>query len=109
MLGMISNILSSFTVPMDIGTNSLSLLWMIPLAVSISVVYKATKVSSISVKNFSKEGFFSTFLSSGKSVESQEKTAPNFILECLILFISIVFFLALSAVIVWGVIWLATE
>lgn len=36
--------LASFTAPIEIGTNPASMLWMFPLLAAISLVYKATKM-----------------------------------------------------------------
>ena len=41
-------IIASFTEPIDVLTNPQSMLWMLPLALTISVVYKATKLPRIS-------------------------------------------------------------
>lgn len=44
-----------FLNPMNIQNNALALLWIIPLVVAISVVYKATKVSDVGTLRFAKE------------------------------------------------------
>lgn len=48
-------VMASFTAPEEIGTNPQSMLWLLPLTVAIAVVYKATKLSTITVSNFIKE------------------------------------------------------
>jgi hypothetical protein len=45
-------ILSTFTSPENIDTNPLSMLWLLPLAASIAVVYKATKLTTIKVGTY---------------------------------------------------------
>lgn len=50
-------ILASFTTVEKIGTTPQSLLWLIPLVLAISVVYKALKVSDLQPKRFIKEVF----------------------------------------------------
>ncbi len=48
-------ILGSFTVPIDIPTNPMSTLWMFPLLLAISIVYKATKMRVLFTRKFVKE------------------------------------------------------
>jgi hypothetical protein len=48
-------IIASFTAPIDINTDPLSLLWLFPLAIAIAVVYKATKVPVMQPRLFLKE------------------------------------------------------
>ena len=48
-------LLAAFTRPEHIGTNPQSMLYLLPLTVAIAVVYKATKLSKITVINFIKE------------------------------------------------------
>ncbi len=48
-------LMATFTTPEGLGTNPRSLLWLLPLAAAIAVVYKATKVSKITARNFLKE------------------------------------------------------
>ncbi len=76
-------VMADFTAPREIGTNLQSLLLLLPLVVAIAVVYKATKLSSISVGNFLKES--------------------------VVLFCSIVVFMAVTALVLSGVAWLITE
>jgi hypothetical protein len=76
-------ITATFTVPERIGTDPLSVLWLLPLAAAIAVVYKATKVSKIKARAFAKESA--------------------------VLFGSIVIFMAVTAVVLYAVAWLVTE
>ncbi len=55
MLTQISSISAAFTTPLEIGTTSSSLLWLLPLAAAISIVYKAVKLPKITAVNFIKE------------------------------------------------------
>ncbi len=48
-------VLASFTSPIDIGTEPTSMLWMFPLLLSISIVYKATKTRVLFSRKFAKE------------------------------------------------------
>jgi len=48
-------LLGTFTTPEKIGTTPQSMLWLLPLAASIAVVYKATKVPKITLRSFLKE------------------------------------------------------
>jgi hypothetical protein len=75
--------LATFTVPEQIGLNPQSLLWLLPLVASIAIVYKAIKVPKV---------LFSVFL---KEVTS--------------LFVSIIVFIAVTAVILFALAWLVTE
>jgi len=47
--------LATFTVPEQIGLNPHSTFWLLPIAVSISVVYKVLKVPEIKLGVFLKE------------------------------------------------------
>ncbi len=49
------SILANFLSPERIGTNPQSMLWLLPLVLSIAVVYKATKLSTIKASPFIKE------------------------------------------------------
>lgn len=44
-----------FTIPEKIGTDPQSMLWLLPLAAAIAVVYKATKVPKVTARSFLKE------------------------------------------------------
>ena len=76
-------IIASFTAPIEIGTNPRSMVWLLPLATAIAVVYKATKLPKI--------------------------TASNFIKETVLLLGSIIVFLAATALVLYGLAWLTTE
>ena len=76
-------ILASFTQPMDISVNAQSMLWLLPLLASISIVYKTTKIEEIKFKSFVK--------------------------EVVILFGSIVIFMAITAVVLYTFAWILTE
>ncbi len=82
-MAFMATILGSFTMPMRIGTDPASILWLLPLVVSIAVVYKATKVAHIRAWPFAKESA--------------------------VLFGSIVVFIVVAAVILYGVTWIVTE
>lgn len=76
------SVLAAFTKPMQIGTTPASMLWLLPLVATISIVYKATKVSRIRLKSFTKE------------------TAG--------LFGSILVFIVVAALILYGIAWVVT-
>lgn len=76
-------LLASFTNPMHIDTNPASTLWLLPLVASIAVVYKATKVYKI--------------------------VAYPFIRESAVLFGSILVFIAVAALILYGIGWVVTD
>ncbi len=77
------SMLATFTAPMRIGTNPASILWLLPLVATISIVYKATKVHQVHLRPFTKE------------------TAA--------LFGSIIVFILVAALILYGVAWVVTE
>ncbi len=83
MMAFMTTILGSFTTPMRIGTDPASMLWLLPLVVSIAVVYKATKVARIRAWPFAKESA--------------------------VLFGSIVVFIVVAAIILYGMTWIVTE
>jgi hypothetical protein len=76
-------LLASFTTPMHIDTDPASMLWLLPLLVSIVVVYKATKVHKIH--------------------------AYPFIKESAVLFGSILVFIIVAALVLYGVAWVVTD
>jgi len=80
---MTSYILASFSEPQAIGMNPQSMLWLLPLVAAIAIVYKTTKIPKI--KPF------------------------NFIKDVVILFGSIVVFMAITAVILYVFAWLIIE
>jgi small-conductance mechanosensitive channel len=83
MMAFVATVLGSFITPMRIGTDPASMLWLLPLVVSIAVVYKATKVHRIQSWPFAKESA--------------------------VLFGSIVVFIVVAAVILYGITWIVTE
>ena len=74
---------ASFTVPERITVDPQSMLWLLPLVASIAIVYKATKVPKIATASFLK--------------------------EVIILFGSIVVFMAVTAMVLGVLGWLITE
>lgn len=48
-------IIASFTAPENIRIDLQSMLWLLPIAVAIAVIYKATKLPTITAGNFIKE------------------------------------------------------
>lgn len=75
-------IVGSFTTPMRVGTSPASMLWLLPLVAVIAVVYKATKVHRIRLKPFVKESA--------------------------VLFGSIIVFIGVAALILYGLTWFVT-
>lgn len=76
-------VIATFTSPEDIGTNPQSMLWLLPLTAAIAVVYKATKLPTI--------------------------TAGKFIKEAAALFGSIIIFMVITALALYALIWLIIE
>ena len=56
--------LAGFTAPLEIGTNAASMLWMFPLLAAIAFVYKATKMRVLFIRKFLLESLL-LFLSVG--------------------------------------------
>jgi hypothetical protein len=83
MMAFVATVLGSFTTPMRIGTDPASMLWLLPLVVSIAVVYKSTKVYRIQLWPFAKESA--------------------------VLLGSIIVFILVAAAILYGVTWIVTE
>jgi hypothetical protein len=83
MLTLAAFITASFTEPMRIGVTEQSILWLLPLVASVSIVYKATKITEIQ--------------------------AGRFIKDVVLLFGSIVIFMIITAVVLLGLAWLITE
>jgi hypothetical protein len=48
-------LIASLTAPQEIGATPQAMLWMLPLAAAIAVVYKATKLPKITAGDFLKE------------------------------------------------------
>ena len=76
-------IVATFTTPEHIGTNPISTLWLLPLTAAIAVVYKATKLPTIK--------------------------AGEFLKEVAVLFGSVVIFIIITALVLFGIAWLITE
>ncbi len=76
-------LLASFTAPENITVNPQSMLWMLPLAAAVAVIYKVTKLPKI--------------------------TARVFLKETVVLFASIVVFIIATVAVLWFVTWLAIE
>jgi len=55
MLANTAFVLATFTLPEYITVNPQSTLWLLPLAVAIAIVYKATKLPTITLAKFTKE------------------------------------------------------
>jgi len=78
-----SMVTGTFTAPEQVGVTPSSLLWLVPLVGSIAAAYKVTKLPTI--------------------------TAGNFIKETLVLFGSIVVFIAITAVVLFALTQLIVE
>jgi hypothetical protein len=76
-------VIAGFTAPEEIRTNPSSMLWLLPLAASIAITYKVTKLPTIK--------------------------AGNFIKEAAILFGSIVVSIIITALALYALAWLITE
>jgi len=76
-------VIAGFAAPEEIGTNPGSMLWLLPLAASIAIVYKVTKLPTIK--------------------------AGNFIKEAAVLFGSIVVSIIITALALYALAWLITE
>src|SRR5512146_3001212 len=83
MMAFVATMLGSFTTPMQIDTTPASMLWLLPLVVSIAVVYKATKVHQVRPWPFARESA--------------------------VLFGSIVVFIVVAAIILYAITWVVTE
>jgi len=51
----LTTFLASFTVPYEIGGDSMSLLWLLPLLAAVAIVYKALKLPVITANKFIRE------------------------------------------------------
>jgi len=80
MLTIASLILADFTVPERITVDPQSMLWLLPLVAAVAIVYKATKAPQIKVAPFTK--------------------------EVVVLFGSIVVFMAVTALVLYALAWL---
>jgi hypothetical protein len=73
-------VIATFTAPEQIRANPQAMLWLLPLAAAIAIVYKATKLPTI--------------------------TAGVFLKEVTLLFGSIVGFIIITALVLFVVVWL---
>ncbi len=73
-------VIATFTVPEQIRPNPQAMLWMLPLTAAIAIVYKATKLPTI--------------------------TAGVFFKEAAILFGSIIAFIIITALALYALVWL---
>jgi len=55
MLVLSALIMATLTAPEEIGTNPQSMVWLLPIAAAITVIYKATKLETIEANVFFKE------------------------------------------------------
>ena len=78
-----SFILADFIKPEVIGITPLSMLWILPLVAAISIVYKTTKIPKIKFLSFLK--------------------------DVIVLFSSIVVFMVITALVLYGFVWLLLE
>jgi len=76
-------VMATFTTPENISVNPKSMLWLLPLVAAISIVYKTTKLPKIRFVHFVKES--------------------------VVLFGSIVVFMAITALVLCAFAWLVTE
>ncbi len=76
-------VIATFTAPQELGTNPQSIFMLLPLTAAIAVIYKVTKLPTI--------------------------TAGNFIKETAALFGSIVVFIIITALTLYALAWLITE
>lgn len=76
-------VIATFTMPENIGANPQAMLWLLPLMAAIVIVYKATKLPTI--------------------------TAGAFLKETTILFGSIIVFIVIIALALYALAWLITE
>jgi hypothetical protein len=51
----LTTFLANFTVPYEIGGDSMSLLWLLPLLAAVAIVYKALKLPVITANKFIRE------------------------------------------------------
>ncbi|RKY12646.1 MAG: hypothetical protein DRP52_04450 [Planctomycetota bacterium] len=76
-------ILAAFTAPIEIGTTPSSMLWMFPLLAAIALVYKATKMRVLFTKKY--------------------------LLESLLLFLSVSGFMIMAIIVLNLLSWLVTS
>jgi hypothetical protein len=83
MLEFAAGLLANITIPEELGTNPKSLLLLLPLVAAIAIIYKATKIPTMS--------------------------AWIFIKETVVLFISVVVVMAITAVVLLSIAWFVTQ
>lgn len=76
-------ILAAFTAPIEIGTTPSSMLWMFPLLAAIALVYKATKIRVLFTRKY--------------------------LLESLLLFLSVSGFMIMAIIVLNLLSWLVTS
>lgn len=76
-------LLAAFNAPIEIGTNPASMLWMFPVIAAIALVYKATKMRVILMRRY--------------------------LVESLILFLSIAGFMIMAIIVLNLLSWLVTS
>lgn len=77
------SMMASFTAPIEIGTTPASMLWMFPLLAAISLVYKATKMRVLRIRKY--------------------------LLESLLLFLSVSGFMIMAIIVLNLLSWLITN
>lgn len=77
------SLLASFTAPVEIGTTPASMLWMFPLLAAVSLVYKATKMRVLLTRRY--------------------------LLESLLLFLSVSGFMIMAIIVLNLLSWLITS
>jgi DNA phosphorothioation-dependent restriction protein DptG len=77
------SLLAAFGAPIDIGTDPASMLWMFPVIAAIALVYKATKMRVVIMKRY--------------------------LLEALVLFLSIAGFMIMAIIVLNLLSWLVTS
>ncbi len=82
-MSVVAFVIATFTAPQELGTNPQSIFMLLPLTAAIAVIYKVTKLPTI--------------------------TAGNFIKETAALFGSIVVFIIITALTLYAFAWLITE
>jgi len=83
MLELAACVMADFANPETVGTTPQAMLLLLPVVAAISIIYKATKVPSV--------------------------TFGNFLKETTVLFFSIIVFMVVTAVVLTGVAWLILE
>lgn len=76
-------LLASFNAPLEIGTDPASMLWMFPVIAAIALVYKATKMRVLLMKRY--------------------------LIESLLLFVSVSGFMIMAIIVLNLLSWLATS